>query len=243
MKKLFNAFGLTVFRHNPKLEHERDEYLRLSKIYKNDFRSYTMIPELMYIDNLRLAEKIKPIEGDIVECGVWKGGMIAGIARVLGNNRTYHLFDSFEGLPQAKENDGKAAMEWQQKKEDKNYFDNCRADEQYAEEAMKKSGCLQYFLHKGWFHSTLPEYKNQRIALLRLDGDWYESTRICLEQLYPQVADNGIIIIDDYHFWDGCTKAVHEYLYKNNLSDRICTTENGVAYIIKNQTINRFSQS
>src|SRR5437867_13329705 len=84
------------------------------KMLYNKYRDYTMIPESSYIINLKLVDKyVRQIDGDAVECGVWKGGMIAGIAEILGGNRTYYLFDSFEGLLQVKEIDGYAAKKWQ----------------------------------------------------------------------------------------------------------------------------------
>ncbi|HNP99483.1 MAG TPA: TylF/MycF/NovP-related O-methyltransferase, partial [Bacteroidia bacterium] len=79
----------------------------------------------------------------------------------------------------------------------------------------------------------------KQISLLRLDGDWYESTYTCLEAFYPKVSDGGYIVIDDYYQWEGCAKAVHDYLSKHQLSDRIHQTAHGVAYIIKNKVINQ----
>src|ERR1039457_3011063 len=77
------------------------------------YRDYTMIPETTYIRNLRIAECVRRLKGPIVESGVWRGGMIAGIAELLGPDRQYVLFDSFEGLPPAKEIDGAHALAWQ----------------------------------------------------------------------------------------------------------------------------------
>jgi hypothetical protein len=70
---------------------------------------------------------------------------------------------------------------------------------------------------KGWFQDTLPVWQNKipDIAILRLDGDWYESTRICMETLYSKLVSGGICIIDDYGYNSGCRKAVHEYLDKH----------------------------
>jgi O-methyltransferase len=67
---------------------------------------------------------------------------------------------------------------------------------------------------KGWFQNTLPRYKRQigSIAILRIDGDWYESTKVCLEQLYDNVVKGGYVIIDDYGYYPGCKKAVDEFV-------------------------------
>ena len=160
--------------------------------------------------------------------------MIAGIASVLGNEREYYLYDSFEGLPDAKNIDGSQAINWQNDKESPLYFDNCRADIAEVQKAMNLSGVKNFNIVKGWFDATLPSFPEQtKIAVLRLDGDWYESTMTCLENLYPMVVCGGIVIIDDYHTWDGCSRAVHDYLSRENLNDRICQWQNDVAYILK----------
>jgi len=195
------------------------------------FKSHTMIPSETYISNLELAFAYRKIEGIIVECGVWRGGMIAGIANILGNNKKYYLFDSFEGLPPAKEIDGEAAIAWQSDKNSPGYHNNCSASIDFANEAMKKSGAKDFKLVKGWFEKTLPDFNEPcPIAILRLDGDWYESTMCCLSNLVPKLAPRGIIIVDDYRTWDGCSRAVHDYLSRNDLLFRI-TERYGVAVI------------
>lgn len=193
-----------------------------------------MIPELLYEDNLELCDKNRHISGDVVECGVWRGGMIAGIADLLKDERNYFLFDSFEGLPDVTAIDGASAKEWQNAKDAPSYFDNCKAEIQFAEKAMKTAGCKKYTLIKGWFNETLPVFPStNQIAILRLDGDWYESTMCCLENLYAKVVPGGIVIIDDYYTWDGCTLAVHDYFSKHKIPVRIEQTKNGVCYIRK----------
>jgi len=193
-----------------------------------------MIPKRLYIENLNIVKKIKLLDGAIVECGVWRGGMIAGIAEFLGNDRDYFLFDSFEGLPEAKEIDGNDALKWQNDKTSKFYYDNCKAEIKFAQQALSMSGTSSHSIVAGWFSETMPTINiDKGIALLRLDSDWYESTYQCLQYLFPLVVKDGIIIIDDYFTWDGCTKAVHAYLFKNNRSERISQFNNSVAYIIK----------
>jgi O-methyltransferase len=240
----FRIFGLYVSRFDENRYRSRRDYFRHREIHKK-YAAHTMIPFLIYSDNLKLAAQAGKISGDIVECGVWRGGMIAGIAEVLGRDRLgrdrkYWLFDSFEGLPPAGEADGEAARNWQNNKTGEHYYDNCAAEQGFAAEAIKMSGAQNYELVKGWFSDTLQKTAVNNIALLRLDGDWYDSTMTCLEALYPKVADGGVIIIDDYYFWEGCTRAVHDYLSRHALSERIRETANGVAYIIKNQKINHF---
>src|SRR5690349_13905275 len=115
------------------------------------FKDFTMIPESIYEENLRLIAKFNDIVGAIVECGVWRGGMIAGIAKMQADkNREYYLFDSFEGLPKAEKIDGTGANEWQRDTKSDKYYDNCKADQAYAEQAMKLSGAINYSVIKGW---------------------------------------------------------------------------------------------
>ena len=98
-------------------------------------------------------------EGDVVECGVWRGGMIAAIAELTTNNRTVHLFDSFEGLPPAQAIDGKEALNWQSDTTSPNYYDNCTAEESFAIDALSKAGHDNYRIYKkGWFQNTLSSY-------------------------------------------------------------------------------------
>jgi O-methyltransferase len=201
-------------------------------IYRQ-FKDFTMIDQPTYIANLELARRVRKVSGCVVECGVWRGGMSAGIASVLGNGREYFLFDSFEGLPQAKEIDGKAALEWQGNKNDPRYLDNCSAPPDFAQKAMTMAGTSRFHLHPGWFDKTLPGFTPPGpIALLRLDGDWYDSTMTCLDHLFDHVPPNGMIILDDYYTWDGCSRATHDFLAKRSAMERI-RNRGDVCYIVK----------
>src|SRR5262245_52502121 len=99
---------------------------RFANVYGR-FSAFTMISKQDYINTMHLAGRVKGIEGCVVECGVWKGGMAAGLVSVLGKERKYFLFDSFRGLPPAKNIDGPAAKAWQANTKGPGYFDNCRA--------------------------------------------------------------------------------------------------------------------
>jgi O-methyltransferase len=214
------------------LTKNKDLHIKLGKVFQ-EFASFTMIPRESYIDNLLLSLRVKELRGDIVECGVWRGGMIAGIAKMLGKDRNYYLFDSFEGLPEAKAIDGEAALSWQKNIDSPGYYDNCKAEIDFARKAMELAN-VPYECIKGWFNDTLPTFHPANsISLLRLDADWYDSTMTCLKYLYPQVVNKGIILIDDYYFWDGCSKAVHDYLSEIRSPSRIYSSPNGVAYIVK----------
>ena len=198
------------------------------------FHDFTMVPPQSYKHNLALAEQVRGVQGCIVECGVWRGGMIAGIASILGNGRSYFLFDSFEGLPPAKDIDGAAALEWQKDIKSLTYYDNCAAPLEMAEQAMKIAKADSFQLIQGWFENTLPDFEfSEEIALLRLDADWYESTTICLENLFNKVCTNGLILLDDYYIWDGCSRALHDFLSHYSKTERI-RNYGDICYIKKN---------
>lgn len=196
-----------------------------------------MIPARSYDCNLRLIATLGLPAGAIVECGVWKGGMIAGIAKLLGKERSYYLFDSFEGLPDCREIDGAAAKSFQSAPPSPANFFNCAAEPTFAMDAMKialDGDLSRVRIVKGWFDDTLAETEiNEPIALLRLDCDWYDSTLTCLDLLFPLVADNGIIIIDDYLHFEGCSRAVHDYLAKNKSAENIRQFDNNTIYLRK----------
>ena len=197
------------------------------------FREYTMIPGGIYVSNLKLARSAASIPGAVVECGTWKGGMIAGIAKLLGKDRDYYLFDSFEGLPPVEAIDGQSAKQWQEDTESPYYFDNCAASKIDAANAMSLADIRDAKLVKGWFEDTLPGATfPSGIAILRVDSDWYKSTFQVLNSLFPFVNENGLVIIDDYYVWDGCSKAVHDYLSENKRSERISSYK-GVCFIKK----------
>lgn len=224
VKGMLRMGGIELSRYNRNASN-------YSKLYAK-YREYTMIPERSFAANLDLVRHFKNLEGDYVECGVWRGGMTAAIAEIIGPNKTTHLFDSFEGLPPAKEIDGKAAIEWQKDTSSPNYFDNCKAEQSFAIKAMEIAKHPNFQLHPGWFDATVPTFKAP-IGILRLDGDWYDSVMVCLRHLFPHVVPGGIVILDDYYTWAGCARAVHDYLSETKSPSVIHQWNNEVAYIVR----------
>jgi O-methyltransferase len=165
--------------------------------------------------------------------------MSAAMAELLQNGagrRTSVLFDSFQGLPPPEEADGAKAFDWTQDTDSPEYYDNCTASQDDAHRAMALSGVDGYRVFPGWFEETLPVYAadKPKIAVLRLDGDWYQSIMTCLENLFPQVVPGGVVLIDDYGYWDGCTRAVHEYLARTERSEPVQRTRLAhVAFLVK----------
>lgn len=207
----------------------------------------SMAPEgdIRFTYEQALAVIEQDVPGVLVECGAWRGGCSA--AMLLAQQATYgeirrkvYLLDSFEGLPAVTERDGPLAAAWQADTDSPAYFDNCRAplDDVRAAMTALDLPAGSWELVPGWFDDTVPglgeRLAEPGIALLRLDGDWYDSTMVCLEHLMPRVHEEGVVLIDDYYAWDGCARAVHDYLSRNDLPYRIRNIPDGAgAYMIK----------
>jgi O-methyltransferase len=200
--------------------------------HRSDYALYekyedaTMIPRDLFADNVRLCRGAAA-PGVIVECGCWRGGMSAAMADARPGSRSY-LFDSFAGLPATGPLDGTSDFELEAQ-------GKLAAPEEAADQSMARSTSGDYTIVKGWFADTLPKFAaaQEQIAILRIDGDWYDSTMTALECLFPLVVERGLVIIDDYGSWDGCTRAVHTFLSRENRTEPIRRTFCGVPYLRK----------
>jgi hypothetical protein len=152
------------------------------------------------------------ISGDIVECGVAHGGSAAMMALTL-TDQTRHLwlFDTFEGLPAPTEADPDRHIA-------SLYTGAFRASVEEVQSSFRRLGIAQATtIVPGLFQDTLPLWGGQAIALLHVDGDWYESVRATLDNLYDHVSSGGIIQFDDYGHWAGARRAVDEFLKSRNI--------------------------
>jgi O-methyltransferase len=166
------------------------------------------------------------VPGDIVECGVWRGGSMQAIARTLlgrgVTDRDLHLFDTFEGMPPPTEEDrrvaGPPARELLESSPRTSTLWGI-ADMEDVRAGMSGTGypAERIHYHAGLIEDTLPAEAPQSIALLRLDTDWYASTKHELVQLYDRVTLGGVLIIDDYDYWEGSRKAVDEFIAERGL--------------------------
>jgi O-methyltransferase len=162
------------------------------------------------------------VPGDFVECGVFCGTQVAAMAlasQVHNAGRKIHLFDSFEGIPQAGPNDGDDIKACIGKGDGKGALVSSGIAASTVEAVKGHMAAWgidpdSLIYHAGWFQNTLPRDVSQLfargIALLRLDGDLYESTKVCLRYLHPLVPEGGYVIVDDYAL-TGCQKAVFDY--------------------------------
>lgn len=169
------------------------------------------------------------LPGDFVECGVWKGGSSAAIASTLIHldvtDRSLWMYDTFEGMSPPTHSDvdfqGHTADQLlQQQDVAQSASVWCRSPLEEVKSTMSATG---YPLSKiqfvqGRVEETLPQQSPEKVALLRLDTDWYESTRCELETLFPRLTAGGVLIVDDYGHWQGCRKAVDEYFVANNVT-------------------------
>lgn len=165
------------------------------------------------------------VPGAVVECGVWRGGCSALMASVLhdhGSSRVQWLVDSFEGLPAASPQDEEDARELARGRFDGELepVGGLGVDQQAVRalvEAHRRDPSRVRVL-RGWFQETLPKGRGDigPIAVLRLDGDWYDSTMTCLVELYDQVSPGGFVIIDDYGALEGCRRAVADFFARRN---------------------------
>lgn len=243
--KFFPGDGKTLLsdRLSKKLDlgytYEDDSFNAIQVIKGNTMIPYEQLVSLY--EQVVYCEK-NNVPGCIVECGVWKAGAsgLMALANLkFGNERRdIYLLDAFDDICEPDELHDEKKLVAEVKNaisiSAKTNFDGklrplsgiydkwgghgTLQEAQHLLEKVIKYPSNHVFYVKGWFQETLPIWENKisDIAILRLDGDWYESTKICMEKLYPKLVKGGICIIDDYGYNSGCRKAVHEYLDKHN---------------------------
>lgn len=176
-------------------------------------RLYGLIKSVQYLaDNA--------IEGDVVECGVWRGGSVMAMAMALmrANDASRHiyLFDTFQGMPAPSRLDvdfaGRSARSLLERRR-RGSAVRAAAPLTTVREAVATVGYPADRIHYvvGRVEESLPDQAPSRIALLRLDTDWYESTKHELIHLFPRIVPGGVLVLDDYGHWQGARKAVDEY--------------------------------
>jgi hypothetical protein len=236
-KSMINSMGFEIRRKNRlvvDMERELGSVMRI-------VHSHTMLPDdrLQSLWRQAIHCEQTPIPGQFVECGVWKGGAVAVMC--LANlrhglqRRHVHLFDAFTDIcePDA-DLDGERAVKEVEKWAEvpgkggrlrplTGIYRSIGGPGSIEENKRLLEDILKYdreFLHYhvGWFQDTLPALNSDDvgpIAILRIDADWYHSTKLCLEFLFDKVVQGGFVIIDDYGYYPGCKKAVDEFVRDN----------------------------
>lgn len=191
-------------------------------------KSRTMT-SMLRIDALRNSvEYIKrnAIPGAIVECGVWRGGSMMAAALTLSRlkaTRPLWLYDTFEGMPPPSEVDvdyrGRPAAELMATESPDTSLIWARSSLHDVKAGMAETGYPSHLVTYivGAVETTIPERIPDKIALLRIDTDWYSSTYHELVHLWPRLAPGGILIIDDFGFWAGARQAVETFFSESKL--------------------------
>lgn len=185
--------------------------------------SMTSVERITELYNSLEYIRLKNIDGDIVECGVWKGGNILGIMEYLHHykiDKKIWLFDTFEGMTSPEDVD----LDLNQNHASSMLhipvvlaYSPLTEVKENLEKSKYNKNNLNFVI--GDVSETLMNSDNipQKISLLRLDTDWYKSTKDELIFLYPKLVKNGVLIVDDYGHWQGSKKAVDEYFENKNV--------------------------
>jgi O-methyltransferase len=226
------------------------EITRVRPPWPSDFRQaeidlyrevapYTMTtPEAIHA----LAEAVRyvvlsEIPGSVVECGVWKGGSMMAVARTLldlGQTDTdLYLFDTFEGMTEPTDKDvlwtGQTAKALLARKPKEESLLWARAPLDQVRDAMHSVPYPPSKIHfvRGKVEDTIPDQAPDQIALLRLDTDWYESTKHELVHLFPRLTPGGVLMLDDYGWWRGAGEATDEYFRENGPAPLLVRVDDG----------------
>ena len=202
-------------------------------------KHFSMVSENRLINLYNQCTKFKNTHYSFVECGVARGGCLALMAHTAGSKNKIYGFDSFEGMPDITNEDLSDYNKSDIYKGFGKVGDNLSGgiENVYKTFETLEISMENVILIKGFFKDTLNIQENidniGEIGVLRLDGDWYESTKICLEKLYDKVVSGGIIIIDDYGHWIGSKLATDEFRSKNNIVSPLIKTDYTEHYWIK----------
>jgi len=224
IRSLIRGLGFDIIRWHPEPLLPPDFEPRDREIALR-VQPYTMTPPERIYALIRAVEHVcrRGIPGAIVECGVWKGGSMMAAALTLlkeGEIRELYLYDTFEGMttPTSKDVDasGRSAASWLARSERRPNEQDvwAYAPLKAVRAAMQTTGYDAQHVHfvHGPVERTIPATVPGSIAILRLDTDWYESTKHELEHLYPLLSPGGILIVDDYGHWAGARQATDEFI-------------------------------
>ncbi len=202
-----------------------DQEARETILQVYDYTQVSVERLVSVIDAVRYVNRCL-IPGAVVECGVWRGGVIMAAAITFGqigeNDRTFYLYDTFSGMPQpgnndiyiAQQTDARDLFRRRQTAQDSSDWNSAGLEEVRGNLAKTRYDADRFITVPGKVENTIPAVVPDEIAILRLDTDFYESTRHELEYLFPRLVRNGILIVDDYYSWSGSREATDEYFAK-----------------------------
>jgi hypothetical protein len=235
IKKLFIKKEDFWKNNIPEIDEENKNLIEFINEYSMTplIRRWTLIKSLHYINK-------KKVIGDIVECGIWRGGNLFLAKKIQDKyykeiKRKLYGFDTFEGMSEPSNHDGiRINKIYQNFKNNNEPWAKASLDDVKNFSKKLFSDIDEFNFVKGKVEDTLKDKKNlpDKISLLRLDTDLYESTKIELNILYPLLVEKGILIIDDYGDFPGCRKAVDEYFSDKNVL--MISVDKSCRVIVKN---------
>jgi len=173
------------------------------------------------------------IQGDVVECGVCDGGSSALMAKYMGNNRHIWMYDSFQGMPETTERDGNEAREFE---------GSCVGSVENVHRALAALGIKEesYRIIEGWFEESFVNHPlPEKVALLHCDADWYDSVLLVLNTFYDRIPDGGVIVLDDFGYWEGCREAFYDFCFAKGIKPLLERAGHSQAFWIKGRETTR----
>ena len=230
----------TIFNQEPDIDDDQFRFLTNFAGHYINSDAVSMIPHAR-IDNIRICiEDIlcKGTPGDFIETGVWRGGasiFMRGTLKAYGvTDRVVWAADSFEGLPKPDAEQFPLEAQAQAGPVMQKLYRNLAASLDEVKRNFQAYGMLddQVRFLKGWFRNTLPTAPIASLSLMRLDGDFYESTRDGLYSLYDRLSVGGYVIVDDYgqDSWTYCRRAVDEFRAERNIRDPLIPVDSSCVY-------------
>jgi Macrocin-O-methyltransferase (TylF) len=230
----------TLLATEPNADQDGMEYLQGFINHYIRGRALTMVP-LVRLHNLhRCAVDVieRHVPGDFIETGVWRGGTTIFMRAVLrayaSSDRKVWVADSFEGLPEPDADKYPIEAETHHGKVMSSIYDHFAVGLDEVRENFARFGLLddQVRFLKGWFKDTLPAAEVSHLSVMRLDGDYYESTHDALLHLYPKLSPGGYVIVDDYgeDTWTYCRRAVDDFRDKEGLDQPLMRVDSKCFY-------------
>tara|TARA_B100000989_G_scaffold286192_1_gene254606 strand:- start:1164 stop:1901 length:738 start_codon:yes stop_codon:yes gene_type:complete len=239
LKKIFSIQNNSYQDMIVEMDRKSEEFIKVSSEYtfKSKLEMWTIICCLRNIINQK-------IYGDIIETGVWKGGTLILVKKILEDcdaKKKILGFDTFEeGFEKPGELDKKIKYGFKKNGSlyNKNFnhkkFENASLNNTLSNIKKNCKNIDDLYLIKGKVENTLKKENIKDISFLMLDTDYYESTKFSLEKLYDKVSYNGIIYIDDYGNWKGAKQAVDEFFKRKKIQPFLIRTSSASRIFIKN---------